>query len=84
MRIKVTFRIGGTEKNILTDGFRMPDTYRTEKKEFDCNSVEELFSMFPPVNPSENLKKAAKEFIAGKRNSLTYNFGKGNSTFYLI
>lgn len=84
MKVNVNYRIGGIEKNILSDGFRMPDTYKVNNKEFECNSVEELFSMFPPVKVSENLKKAAQEFLNGARSILTYNFGKGNSTFYAL
>lgn len=78
----VCYRIGGIQRNILNDGFIMPETYRVDKKEFECNSVEELFSIFPPVRSSENLNKAAQDFLNGERDTLTYNFGKGNSTFY--
>lgn len=82
MKANVTYRIGGVQRNIAPDGLRLPDTYRVNNEVFECDSVEELFSMFPPVKVSENLKKAAQDFLNGLRDSLIYNFRKGNSVFY--
>lgn len=84
METKVVFRTGGIERKVAKDGFIMPATYIVCNHEFNVKTVDELFSKFTPVKCSEKLRKAAEEFLSGKRDSLTYNFGYGNSTFYAI
>jgi hypothetical protein len=85
MKIKLHYRTGGLEhKKIGREGdiLVLPASFKGVVKEIEANTVEELFAQYPPLKISDNLIKAVQELLDGKRESLTYNFGKGNAKFY--
>ena len=43
---------------------------------------EELFEKYSPAIKLEKLVSAIEDALSGKRESVVYNFGKGNARFY--
>lgn len=83
--VKVHFRTGGTERKIVGvpgDLLVMPETYKSTTETVEVSTPEELFEKYPPTIKSDKLVTAIEEALSGKRESVVYNFGKGNATFH--